>query len=174
MRHILATEHNIELIILLYILRYNTFGFTLELHVFSICPLYITVTFTKSKLSGFLRNIIKRIFCSLKMTNKTVPNEITNTCIIWYDIKVSGIYSNKKDAWHPVSLTMNFPNNFAPREGSFHRICVFFKMILHDNFLYLSIRSDVGKLLFHCFIEWVHFVAKDDVRTAWDRRLSGS
>jgi len=47
-------------------------------------------------------------------------------------------------------------------------------MILHDNFLYLSIRIDVWKLLFHRFSECVLHVTKDDVRIAWDRKRSGS
>jgi hypothetical protein len=121
-----ATEQNIEFTLFLHIIWYNTFGFTLELHVLFICPLYITATFTISKLSGFLRNEINMICCSLKTTNKTQPNKITNTCISWYDIKETGIYLNNKVAWRPVTLTMNFPGNFGARQSSFHHKCVVF------------------------------------------------
>jgi len=57
---------------------------------------------------------------------KTQHNEIRNTLISWYDIKVSEIYWKNKEAWQPVSLTINFPAKFGCRQSSFHHVYVVF------------------------------------------------
>jgi len=80
------------------------------------------------------------------------PNEITNTCINWYNIKDSEIYRKNKGGWHPVSLTKKFPGHFGVIQSSYHHICV---VLSPDIALYLLVfihtswRLGTFVLLFH-------------------------
>jgi len=63
-----------------------------------------------------------RNFCFLKTTHKSKPKALTNTCIIRYDIKASGIYWKKKDACYQVLPKTNFTSNFGTRQSRFRLI----------------------------------------------------
>jgi hypothetical protein len=104
--------------------------------------------------------------CSLKSINKTEPNKVTNTCINWYAIKSSGIYWNNLEAWNQVLLKTNFPAKFSTKQFSFRHFSTVFSHGIGNILLYLSICSEVWKLLFQWIILCVHYPAYYDVRIA--------
>ena len=79
-------------------------SFTLELHVYFICPLHVTGKFPKYKLKFCLWYKINTIWFILKITQKPEPNALRNLSISWNDIKAFVIYRNKQDAWHQILL----------------------------------------------------------------------
>ena len=76
-----------------------------------------------------LTHTINIVCCSIKTTNKTGPNKLTNTCISWHDIEASGNYWSDKGAWHPVLLQPKIPARFGTRHNSFRYVWL---VLSHD------------------------------------------
>ena len=101
--------------------------FNIELNVNFICHLFITMTFTISKLSCSLKNKINMVCCFLRTTHKTEPHALTNTSVSWYGTMLSRIYRNNKYTLHQILLEKKFTGNFGRGLSRFRRYlrCVF-------------------------------------------------
>ena len=137
-----VTERNRDFTFLCKIYGTISLSFTVKLHVYFICPIYITTIFTIHKLKFCLWNKNNTICYILKITHKTETNKLTYTSISWNDIKAFAIYRNNEYAWHQVLLLANFPVLFGKDRTVIIISARCFDMILHNKFLCLSKQND--------------------------------
>ena len=113
--------------------------FTVELHVYFICPLYITAIFAIHKINFCPLNKINTICCILKITHKTERNAPTNIVSVDRTLRRLGFTGTK---WTPcIKYYLN--RNFQLYEGESNEnfkyiyLVIYWTHKIHNNVIFL-------------------------------------